>query len=119
MNKARHHIKEISIQEIKTLMDSNQLPLLFDVREDNEWHIDHLPNAKHMGRSIIERDIEMMVPGKNRQIILYCRGVFRSLLAAESLQKMGDNQVKSIQGGYLAWQAAGYPIAKKGDNNYA
>lgn len=112
VNKARHHIKEISIQAVKTLMDNNQLPLFLDVREDNEWSIDHLPHAKHLGRGIIERDIEIMVPDKNRQIILYCSGGFRSILATESLQKIGYHQVKSMQGGYREWKAAGYPITK-------
>jgi rhodanese-related sulfurtransferase len=107
---AAKHVKEISIGQVKTLIDTNKLPLFIDVREDNEWQVDHIPFAIHLGRGIIERDIETLVPNKQTPIILYCGGGYRSILAAESLQKMGYNQVMSMSGGYRGWKQAGYPL---------
>lgn len=105
----RQSVKETSVAEVKALMDKQQLPLFIDVREDHEWHKDHLPQAKHLGRGIIERDIETLVPDKNTPMILYCGGGYRSVLAAESLQKMGYTHVTSMDGGYRGWKEAGYP----------
>lgn len=107
---ARKNIKETAITEVKKLMDTNQLPLLIDVREDHEWQKDHLPQAKHIGRGIIERDIETVVPDKTTTIILYCGGGYRSVLAAENLAKMGYHNVISMAGGYRGWKEAGYPL---------
>lgn len=109
-DEARSHVKEVSIDEVKALMDNNELPLLIDVREDNEWERDHLPYAKHIGRGILERDIEAVVPDKDTPIIAYCGGGYRSVLAAESLQKMGYTNIASMAGGYRAWKGAGYPL---------
>jgi len=81
---ARKNIKEIDIIQVNHLMQANQLPLFIDVREDNEWQNDHLPNAKHMGRGIIERDIETVVPDKDLTIILYCGGGYRSIARSHS-----------------------------------
>lgn len=108
----RPHVKELSVNDVKQLMDNNTLPLLIDVREDSEWQNDHLPLATHLGRGIIERDIESVCPDKNTPMILYCGGGYRSVLAAESLQKMGYTQVISMDGGYRGWKEANYPLVK-------
>ncbi|RKS87402.1 rhodanese-related sulfurtransferase [Orbus hercynius] len=110
---AQKHVKEITIDEVKHLMDSQQLPLFIDVREDNEWLNNHLPYAKHLGRGVIERDIETLVPNKQTTMILYCGGGYRSVLAAESLQKMGYSNVLSMAGGYRGWKEAGYPLVNE------
>lgn len=107
---ARKVIKEITIVEVKQLMDKGNLPLLIDVREDSEWNKDHLPHAKHIGRGILERDIETAVPDKATPMIVYCGGGYRSALAAESLQHMGYINVLSMAGGYRAWKEAAYPL---------
>lgn len=110
VNDARNSINEIDVHHVKKLMDQDQLPLFLDVREDREWHVGHLPMAHHMGRGIIERDIENKVPDKTTPIILYCGGGYRSILAAESLQKMGYTHVQSMAGGYRGWKEASYPL---------
>jgi len=109
---ARKNVKEIDVIHVNHLMQTNQLPLFIDVREDNEWQKDHLPYAKHMGRGIIERDIETAVPDKNTTIILYCGGGYRSILVAESLQKMGYKNMISMAGGYRGWKEQGYLLVK-------
>ncbi|WP_392551531.1 rhodanese-like domain-containing protein [Orbus wheelerorum] len=109
---ARENVKEIDIVQVNHLMQNNQMPLFIDVREDSEWQNDHLPHAKHIGRGIIERDIETLVPDKNTTIILYCGGGYRSILAAESLQKMGYKNVISMAGGYRGWKEHGYSLVK-------
>lgn len=109
---ARLHVAEITILDVKNLMDQNKLPLFIDVREDLEWQNDHLPYAQHIGRGVIERDIETIVPDKNSTMILYCGGGYRSVLAAESLQKMGYKNILSMTGGYRGWKESGYPLVK-------
>jgi rhodanese-related sulfurtransferase len=109
---ARQTIGEVSVAEVKKSMDERSLPLFIDVREDGEWSKDHIPEAIHIGRGILERDIETAVPDKSTPIILYCGGGYRSALAAESLLKMGYRQVLSMAGGYRAWKEAGYPLIK-------
>lgn len=111
----RKNVKELSVNEVKVLMDNQTLPLFIDVREDREWQTDHLPNAKHIGRGVIERDIETVCPDKNTPMILYCGGGYRSVLAADNLQKMGYTNVISMDGGYRGWKEAGYPLVE-GDN---
>lgn len=108
--KARLNVKEITADKVKMLMDTKELPIFIDVREDSEWHKDHLPCAIHLGRGIIERDIDKIVPDMSTTIILYCGGGYRSVLAAESLQKMGYNNVLSMIGGYRGWVMADYPL---------
>lgn len=107
---ARKNVIEISVAEVKQLMDSKKLPLFIDVREESEWQKDHLPQAKHIGRGVLERDIENTVTDKLTPMIVYCGGGYRSALAAESLQKMGFNHVLSLAGGYRGWCEAGYPL---------
>lgn len=85
---------------------------LLDVREDHEWQAGHLPGAEHLGKGIIERDIEERFPDVDAELILYCGGGFRSALAAETLQKMGYTNVISMDGGFRGWKEAGYPIEK-------
>lgn len=95
------------------MMDRGTIPLVLDVREDSEWGKDHLPGARHLGRGVMERDIETVVPDKATPMVLYCGGGYRSALAAESLQKMGYTGVLSMDGGYRGWNEAGYPLVKE------
>ena len=88
--------------------------VLVDVREDSEFAKDHLPNAIHMGKGVIERDIEQRVPDKGSEIVLYCGGGFRSALAADNLQKMGYTNVYSMDGGIRGWRDKKYPITPGG-----
>lgn len=108
----RKNVKELSVDEVKLLLDKQILPLFIDVREDSEWQNDHLPHAKHIGRGVIERDIETLCPDKNTPMILYCGGGYRSVLAADNLQKMGYTNIISMDGGYRGWKEAGYPLVK-------
>jgi len=82
------------------------------VREDNEWAQGHVPGAVHLGRGIIERDIEIKVPETSTKVILYCGGGFRSALVADNLQKMGYTNVESMDGGWRGWVEAGLPTTK-------
>ncbi len=106
---AKSRVKEISIAE---LQQSTEPYLLIDVREDREWQSGHLPNAVHIGKGVIERDIETAVTDKNTTIVLYCGGGFRSALAGDMLQLMGYSDVLSLAGGYTAWVNAGLPLVK-------
>ncbi len=83
---------------------------MIDVREESEWAAGHAPGAEHLGKGVIERDIEARVPDRNAEIILYCGGGFRSALSADSLQKMGYKNVASMAGGWRAWQEDGAPV---------
>ena len=110
---ARKNVDEISIGQVKAMIDSGTAPLVLDVREESEWNKDHIPGAQHLGRGVLERDIETRVPDKTTPIILYCGGGYRSALAAESIQKMGYSQVLSMDGGSRAWNEANYPLDKQ------
>jgi rhodanese-related sulfurtransferase len=107
---AKTRIKEVSIQEIKSRIDGHDSFYFVDVREDREWEKGHLPGALHLGRGVIERDIEKRIPDHAAPIVLYCGGGFRSALAADNIQKMGYTNVCSMDGGFRAWQEAGYPL---------
>ena len=109
VNAAKADIREIEIQSLNTLSTPY---VLVDTREDHEWQAGHLPGAMHLGKGIIERDIEHTVQDKQQPIILYCGGGFRSALAAQSLQQMGYQQVYSLAGGFKAWCEAGLPLDK-------
>jgi rhodanese-related sulfurtransferase len=109
---AKKHVKEWDFREVKKKMDAGEKFLLVDVREDNEWERGHIPGAIHMGRGIIERDIEQAVPDHDAAIVLYCGGGFRSALSAENLQKMGYTNVISMDGGWRHWTEAGFPTTK-------
>ena len=105
-------IKEISAEEVVALQKTGAPFTLIDVREDHEFHAGHIQGAKHMGRGIIERDIEAKIPDKHAKLVLYCGGGFRSALVADNLQKMGYNNVESMDGGWKGWTSAGLPVAK-------
>ncbi|WP_032075229.1 rhodanese-like domain-containing protein [Coxiella burnetii] len=107
---AKSHIEETDIYTVKKMMDNEEDFELVDVREESEWDEGHLPSAIHLGKGIIERDIEKVIPNRNRKLILYCGGGFRSALAAESIKKMGYKNVLSMDGGFRTWREAGFPI---------
>jgi rhodanese-related sulfurtransferase len=109
---AKGRIRETNVQEVKKRLDARENITLIDVREDGEWAKGHLPTAIHLGRGIIERDIENAVPEKATPIVLYCGGGFRSALAADNLQKMGYTNVVSMDGGWRGWTEAGFPTVK-------
>jgi rhodanese-related sulfurtransferase len=110
VSEAKKHIKEEDIPAVKKRLDSAEKPILVDVREDSEWARGHVPGAIHLGRGVIERDIERAIPDKTSQIVLYCGGGFRSALAADNLRKMGYSNVISMDGGWRGWTEAGLPI---------
>ncbi len=112
VNEAKKKIKETNVAEVKRRIDGGEKFLLIDVREESEWMRGHLPGAVHMGKGIIERDIEQRVPDTGTKLILYCGGGFRSALAADNLQKMGYRNVESMDGGWKGWLEAGLPTAK-------
>lgn len=109
---ARRRIRECTVGDVKMKLDRGERFHFIDVREDNEFAVDHAKSALHLGRGILERDIETVIPDKRAEIVLYCGGGYRSALAAESLQKMGYANVASMDGGIRAWREAGYPIEK-------
>jgi len=104
-------IKEVSVDEIHGTLSKKPYTLI-DVREKEEWDQDHIPGAIHIGKGIIERDIAKHVSDKNQELVLYCGGGYRSALAADNLQKMGYNNVKSMAGGVRLWREKGYPFKK-------
>jgi len=112
VEQAKRTIKECTIGDVRVKLDRGDPFHLIDVREDNEFAKDHAKGAAHLGRGVLERDIETVVPDKRAEIILYCGGGYRSALAAESLRQMGYTNVRSMDGGMRAWREAGYPIEK-------
>src|ERR1700691_3031511 len=109
---AKKRIQETTVDDVKAKLDRGEKFLLIDVREDNEYAKDHLPTAIHLGKGIIERDIEERVPDLNTPMILYCGGGFRSALAADNLQKMGYTHVISMDGGIRDWREKGFPLTR-------
>jgi rhodanese-related sulfurtransferase len=112
VNEAKTRVKETNVSDVQRRMGSGEKFLLVDVREDNEWEKGHLPGAVHMGRGVIERDIETQVPETSTKMILYCGGGFRSALVADNLQKMGYTNVESMDGGWKGWVGEGLPTEK-------
>lgn len=110
VNDAKGRIREVTVAETRSRLEQNPDAKLIDVREDNEWEAGHAEGAKHLGRGIIERDIESEVPDKDAELILYCGGGYRSALAADMLQHMGYTNVFSMAGGWKAWKEAGAPV---------
>jgi len=106
---AKTRVRQTTPEEVKARLDRGDKFVLTDIREDREWDEGHIAGAIHLGKGIIERDIESSVPDKSTEIILYCGGGFRSALAAENLQKMGYRNVISMDGGWRRWKALGYP----------
>jgi rhodanese-related sulfurtransferase len=107
VNDAKSRIREVTVEETKQRVKANPNAKLIDVREDNEWQAGHAAGAEHLGKGIIERDIEATVPDKSTELILYCGGGFRSALAADVLQTMGYSNVFSMAGGWKAWKDSG------------
>ena len=112
VNDAKKRVKQTNVVEVKRRMETGEKFVLVDVREESEWAAGHLPGAIHLGKGIIERDIEQRVPDTETKLILYCGGGFRSALSADSLQKMGYTNVESMDGGWKGWILAGLPSEK-------
>lgn len=110
VDRARASVKECTVAEAKTRLDGGEVVHFLDIREDHEFSKDHAKGARHLGKGIIERDIETLIPDKQAPIILYCGGGYRSVLAADALQQMGYTAVVSMDGGIKAWRDAGYPM---------
>jgi len=108
VNDAKSRVREVDVE--RTLERLKEGARLIDVREDNEWEKGHAAGARHMGRGVIERDIELEVPDHDAELILYCGGGYRSALAADNLQRMGYREVYSMAGGWSAWKNAGAPV---------
>ncbi len=110
VNDAKSRIAECTIADVKPRLDAGEKFFLVDVREESEFAAGHLPGAIHLGKGVIERDIEQVIPDASAEIVLYCGGGYRSALAADNLQKMGYTNVISMDGGIRAWREAGYSI---------
>lgn len=108
---ARARVEEQSVEQVKARLDAGESMALIDVREDREWVAAHITGATHVGKGVLERDIESTVPGTATPVVLYCGGGSRSILAAESLQRMGYTHVVSMAGGFGGWKDAGYPVS--------
>jgi len=113
VNDAKSWVKEASVDEVKQKLDRGEKIMLVDVREESEFAKDHLPGAIHLGKGVIERDIEARVPDLNAALVLYCGGGFRSALAADNLQKMGYTNVISMDGGVRGWSEKNYPMTRE------
>jgi rhodanese-related sulfurtransferase len=109
---AKSRVKETTVDEVKEKLDSGEKFLLVDVREESEFAKDHLPGAIHLGKGVIERDVEARVPDVKTPVVLYCGGGFRSALAADNLQKMGYTNVLSMDGGVREWREKNYPMRR-------
>ncbi len=112
VNDAKSRVRETTVDEIRSRIDKGDKFVLVDVREDNEYAKDHLPGAIHLGKGVIERDIENVVPDTKAEIVLYCGGGFRSAMSADNLQKMGYTNVISMDGGIREWREKGYPLTR-------
>jgi rhodanese-related sulfurtransferase len=113
VNDAKGRVREVTVDDVKQMLDRKTEFLLIDVREDNEWAKDHLPTAVHLGKGIIERDVEQRVPAMSTPVVLYCGGGFRSALAADALQRMGYTNVASMDGGIREWREKGFPLTSE------
>src|SRR6267378_4763418 len=110
VNDAKKRITEVSVADARARLTSNPKAVLMDVREDNEWQQQHAAEAVHLGKGILERDLEKLYPDKNAEIIMYCGGGFRSALTADAAQKMGYRNIASLIGGYKGLVAAGWTL---------
>jgi rhodanese-related sulfurtransferase len=113
VNEARPDVKEITIEQARLRLRENPDAILIDVREDDEWRAGHASEAQHLGRGVLERDIEKAIPNKKKEIIFYCGGGYRSILAAEVAQRMGYTNVCSLIGGYKGLITAQWPMKKE------
>jgi rhodanese-related sulfurtransferase len=112
VNDAKKRVRETTVDDVKARLDKSEKFTLVDVREESEFAKDHLPGAIHLGKGVIERDIEKQVPDPSAPLVLYCGGGFRSALAADNLQKMGYTNVISMDGGIREWREKQYPLTK-------
>lgn len=112
VNEAKKRVKECTVADVALMRERGEKFTLVDVREDNEWDAGRLPGAIHLGKGIIERDIEKEIPDHASKIVLYCGGGYRSALAADNLQKMGYTNVISMDGGFKGWKSAGHPLER-------
>lgn len=108
---ARSRVREVSVDDVRSRLETGRAKLI-DVREESEFAAGHARGAEHLGRGILERDIEKRVPDKNAEVILYCGGGYRSALSADALQRMGYTNVHSMAGGWRAWEAAGGSVER-------
>jgi rhodanese-related sulfurtransferase len=113
VNDAKKRVQECTVDDVKSRLDRGDKFHLVDVREESEFAKDHLPGAIHLGKGIIERDVEQRIPDPSAPIVLYCGGGFRSALAADNLQKMGYSNVISMDGGIREWREKAYPLTKE------
>jgi rhodanese-related sulfurtransferase len=107
---AKARVRETTVDDVKARLDRGERLVLIDVREESEYARDHLPGAIHLGRGVIERDVEQRFPDASQELVLYCGGGFRSALAADNLQRMGYTNVISMDGGIRDWRNRGYPL---------
>ena len=107
---AKSRVRELTVDDVKEKLDRGDQFILVDVREESEWNKDHLPGAIHLGKGVIERDVEQRLPDRSAELVLYCGGGFRSALAADNLQKMGYTRVLSMDGGIRDWRNKGFPL---------
>lgn len=114
VNEAKARIEEVSVAEARGRLAANPKAVLLDVREDREWIEGHAAEAVHLGKGVLERDLEKMFPDPNTELIMYCGGGFRSALTAEVAKRMGYARVASLIGGYKALVAAGWPMKTGG-----
>ena len=112
VEEARARVGECTVADVKATLDRAEPFHFVDVREDDEFSEDHAAGAIHIGKGVLERDIETAIPNKQEKIVLYCGGGYRSVLAADSIRQMGYTNVISMDGGIKAWREAGYPIEK-------
>jgi rhodanese-related sulfurtransferase len=110
VDEALRRVREVSVSEVKAMLDRGEPFQLVDVREESEWVRGHLPTARHLSRGILERDAETAIPDLDETIVLYCGGGYRSALSADSLRQMGYTNVVSMAGGWRDWCAAGLPV---------
>jgi rhodanese-related sulfurtransferase len=110
VEQAKRRVQECTVSQVKSKLDRGERFHFLDVREDQEFAKDHASGARHLGKGVIERDIEAAISDPHAEIILYCGGGFRSVLAADALQQMGYTNVRSMEGGIKAWRDAGYPV---------
>ena len=111
---AKTRIRELNVQQALEHLDANPAARLIDVREDHEWQAGHAARAEHLGRGIIERDIEGVIPDKQTELIIYCGGGYRSALACDNLQRLGYTNIYSLDGGWTAWKESGQPVEGDG-----
>jgi len=109
---AKQRVAECTVADVRARLDRGETFHFVDVREDGEFAVDHAEGARHIGRGVLERDIETLIPDHDAPIVLYCGGGYRSALAADNLQRMGYTRVISMDGGIKAWRDAGYPVAR-------